>query len=449
VPKIRERESETLEFKRQWTDRALEDIAAFANTRGGTCLIGVRKDGTVVGTVTDDAELQRIANTIVSKLGITPSIQVKELQGHEVIVIKVEPIRGVVAYRGRYLTRVGTVNRDMPPDQLARRLLERFPQTWDGLASPWDLEAVDEEQVVRFAQLARERLPDIEPSEPERTLQNLGLLQEGRLTNAGVLLFARRPQLLFPHARLRIGMFKENQIIDSHEFEGTLWQQLSGAMDRFRQVLRVRFDIQATEPTLEGLQRKETWEYPLEALREAVINALIHRDYTAQGDIQIRLYEDRLQVWNPGGLPEGIRLDQLRVPDHPSVPRNPLLSRTFYYAGLIEHWGTGTTRILELCKAQGLPEPEFVEQSGSFKVVFLKDLYRPERLRALGLNERQIKAVLYVKEHGRITNREYRALTAISDEGARLDLKQLVEKGVLEARGKGRSAHYVLRGVGD
>ena len=271
------RESETLELKERWADKALEDLAAFANTRGGTCLIGVRKDGTVVGTVTDDVELQRIANTIVSKLGITPSIQVKELQGHEVIVIKVEPIRGVVPYRGRYLTRVGTVNRDMPPDQLARRLLERFPQTWDGLASPWNLEAVDEEQVVGFAQLARERLPDIEPSEPERTLQNLGLLQEGRLTNAGVLLFARRPQLLFPHARLRIGVFKENQIIDSHEFEGTLWQQLSGAMDRFRQILRVRFDIQATEPTLEGLQRKETWEYPLEALREAVINALIHR----------------------------------------------------------------------------------------------------------------------------------------------------------------------------
>jgi len=443
------RESETLELKERWTDKALEDLAAFANTRGGTCFIGVRADGTVVGTAADDTELQRIANTIVSRLGITPSIQVKELQGREVIAIRVEPIRGVVPYRGRYLTRVGTVNRDMPPEQLARRLLERSPQTWDGLASPWGLEAVDEEQVVRFTRLVRERLPEIEPSKPERILQNLGLLQEGRLTNAGVLLFTRRPQLLFPYARLRIGMFKGNQILDSHEFEGTLWQQLDGAMDRFRQVLQVRFDVQVTEATLEGLQRRETWEYPLEALREAVINALIHRDYTAQGDIQIRLHEDRLQVWNPGGLPEGIRLDQLREPEHPSVPRNPLLSRTFYYAGLIEHWGTGTTRIIELCKAQGLPEPEFVEQSGSFKVVFLKDPYTPERLQALGLNERQIKAVLYVKEHGKITNREYRKLTAISDEGARLDLKQLVEKGILEARGGGRSTHYVLRSIGD
>ena len=116
---------------------------------------------------------------------------------------------------------------------------------------------------------------------------------------------------------------------------------------------------------------------------------------------------------------------------------------------LLEEWGTGTTRIIELCKAQELPEPEFAEQAGSFKVVFLKDPYAPERLRAMGLNERQIKAVLYVKEHGKITNREYRKLTTISDEGARLDLKQLVEKGILKTRGAGRSTRYVLRSIGD
>jgi len=439
------KESENLELKERWTDKALEDLAAFANTHGGTCLIGVRKDGTVVGTVTDDAELQRIANTIVSRLGITPFIRVRELQGHEVIVIQVEPIRGVVPYRGRYLTRVGTVNRDMPPEQLARRLLERSSQTWDGLASPWGPEAINPEQVIQFARLARDRLPRIEPSEPERTLQNLGLLQGDRLTNAGVLLFARRPQLLFPHARLRIGLFRGTQILDSHEFEGTLWQQLNAAMDRFRQVLQVRFDVQVTSLTLEGLQRRETWEYPLEALREAVINALIHRDYTACGDIQIRIAEDRLQIWNPGGLPEGIRIDQLREPEHPSIPRNPLLSRAFYYAGLIEHWGTGTTRILELCKAQGLPEPEFVEQSESFKVVFLKDPYTPERLRRMGLNERQIRivAILRRTESASVSDL-HRWFPDVSSKTIQRDLQALVREGIVKALGDKKGRRYVL-----
>ena len=116
---------------------------------------------------------------------------------------------------------------------------------------------------------------------------------------------------------------------------------------------------------------------------------------------------------------------------------------------LLEEWGTGTTRIIELCKAQELPEPEFTEQAGSFKVVFIKDPYAPERLRAMGLNERQIKAVLYVKEHGEITNRDYRRLARVSDETARHELKALVEQNLLKVQGKGRATKYVFGKSGD
>jgi len=136
----------------------------------------------------------------------------------------------------------------------------------------------------------------------------------------------------------------------------------------------VRFDIQVEKPSLGRLQRKETWKYPLEALREAVINALIHRDYTITGEIQVRLYEDRLVISNPGRLPEGITPEQLREPEHLSIPRNPLLAQVFYYAGLIEKWVTETTRIIELCRAQNLPDPKFEELSNAFKVIFFKDL---------------------------------------------------------------------------
>lgn len=237
--------------------------------------------------------------------------------------------------------------------------------------------------------------------------------------------------------------------LDTHEFEGTLWEQLDGAMERFRRVLKVALEVKVTAPTLEGLRHREVWEYPLAALREAVTNALIHRDYAAPGDIQVRLHEDSLEIWNPGGLPEGIQLEQLRAPGHPSVLRNPLIARAFYSAGLIEQWGTGTTRILDWCREAGLPEAEFREEGGGFRAVFLKDPYRPERLRAMGLNERQVKAVLYVKEHGSITNREYRQAAGISDEGARLDIRQLVDLRIFRQRGKGRSTSYVLISVGE
>lgn len=436
------RESETLELKERWTDGVLEDLAAFANTRGGTCLIGVRKDGNIVGTDARDEEIQRIANTIVSRIGISPSIRVETLEGRAVIAITVEPVQGLVPYRGRYLKRVGTVNRDMSPEELVRHILGRSGLTWDSLPSTWTLEEIDPEALGYFARLARPRLPHINPGDPKQTLQNLGLLEGERLKNAGVLLFGKRPQRLYPQAQVRIGIFRGHQILDSHDFSGTLWRELDGAMERFRQVLRVRFDIQVEEPTLEGLQRKEVWEYPLEALREALINALIHRDYTIPADIQIRIHEDRLEMWNAGELLPPLKPEDLRGP-HASLARNPLIAQVFYYAGLIERWGTGTTRIIELCRGQGLPEPEFENWQGGFRVTFVKDPYIPERLRAMGLNERQIRAVLYVKEHGQISNREYRELTGVKERTATMELRELVEKGILERFGTtGRGTRY-------
>ena len=444
------RESETVEFKREWTDRALEDLAAFANTHGGALYLGVEDDGSAVGTDTSDQAIQRLANIITSRLGIAPSIRVETKDGKLLAVIQVDSSSGIVQHNGRYLKRVGSTNRDFTPDELARLLLHRSGQSWDSLLTPYGVERVQPEALATFAQLAHSRLPHIDPNKPRLVLENLGLLHEGRLTNAGLLLFGIRPQERFVQARLRIGVFRSpTEVVDTHEFEGTLWEQLNGAMEQFRRILQVRFEIKVTEPTLEGLARADVWEYPLEALREAVINALIHRDYTVATDIQIRLYDNELSIWNPGGLPSELTVEQLREPQHLSVLRNPLLAQAFYFAGLIERWGTGTARIIALCREQGLPEPEFNADALQFRVRFLKDPYTPERLRKMGLNERQVQAVNYAKEHGKITNREYRRITGVSDEGARLDLRQLVELGIFQQQGRGRNVTYIPKRFGE
>ena len=171
----------------------------------------------------------------------------------------------------------------------------------------------------------------------------------------------------------------------------------------------------------------------------------IHRDYTFPADIQIRLEEDWLDVWNPGELPPPLTPEKLYGP-HASVLRNPLLAQAFYFAGIIELWGTGTTRIIGLCQKQGLPEPEFTNWQGGFRLTFLKDPYTPERLRAMGLNERQIKAVLYVKERGSISNQEYRQLTGLKERMTTIELADLVKKGVLVRIGKtGRGTRYAVK----
>lgn len=248
MPTVDQAEGQRLEYKREWTDRALEDLAAFANTDGGELLIGIRDDGEVVGARTDDRELQRIANLIATHLSITPTIEVAHLEGHRVVKITVEPTAHLVAYGGRYFRRVGGTNRDFAPEELARHILARSGRTWDGLPGEWGSGEVDPEAIAYFARLARNRLPHVDPAQPERVLENLGLLREGKLNNAGILLFARRPQRLFPLAQVRIGIFRGSHILDSHDFQGTLWQQLDGAMERFRQVLKVRFDIRVEEP---------------------------------------------------------------------------------------------------------------------------------------------------------------------------------------------------------
>ncbi len=439
-------EGETLELKRAWTDRALEDLAAFANTRGGTLMVGVANDGEVLGAHADDREMQRLANIITSRLGITPSIRVEKINRRTVIAIRVEPVCGLVPYNGRYLRRVGSTNRDFTQEELTRHIVARSGLSWDSLASDWTLEHVDPSALEYFARLAKPRLPQVNAAAPERLLRNLQMLRERRLTNAAVLLFGSQPQRRLPTAQVRIGLFRgPTEILDSHDFQGTLWEQLEGAMERFRQVLKVRFDVRVDEPSLQGLQRKEIWEYPLEALREAVINALIHRDYTVPADVQIRVYEDRLEIWNVGELLPPLTPQSLRGP-HSSVLRNPLLAQAFYFAGFIERWGTGTTRIIAQCRDQGLAEPEFESWQGGVRVTFLKDPYTPERLRALGLNDRQILAVMYVKERGRIRNREYQALTGVKERTATAELSSLVEVGIFERLGTtGRGTCYAAR----
>jgi len=142
-----------------------------------------------------------------------------------------------------------------------------------------------------------------------------------------------------------------------------------------------------------------------------------------------------------------LTIEQLKE-KHSGRQRNPLIAAVFYYANLIESWGSGTLKMIELCKQQNLPEPEFVEQKeglGQFTVVFHKDIFNEEELRKRGLNERQIKAVKYVKEKGKITNKEYQELSNISRQMATIDLSHLVEKGILTMKGKaGKGIAYQL-----
>jgi len=222
-------------------------------------------------------------------------------------------------------------------------------------------------------------------------VEKLELIKEGKPTWAAILLFGKETNRFLSQAVIHCGRFKEETVvIDDRMIEGTIIDQVEETMDFIRKNINVKF-VMTGKPA-----RKEIWDYPLEALRESLINAVCHRDYTIPSNTEVRIYDDKLIVWSPGGLPFGITIEDLYKP-HSSVLRNKGIGGIFYDVGLIEQWGSGIDKMRRACTKAGIPEPEFEEYQG-FRVIFRKDIYTEEYLSSLGLNERQIMAVNLVKK---------------------------------------------------
>ena len=435
------REEQDIEFKKEWRNEHLKTIAGFANTEGGVMCIGIDDNGRTVALSNIKKLLEDIPNTIRNKLQITPSLKIEEKDDREVIKITVNSSDFPVFLDGKINIRSGSTTQELKGSELTNFLLEKTGKTWDSLTVDATFDDLDLETFEYFKRLAIDRLPEIKNASYKTIFKNLELItNDEKLTRALIFLFGKKPQTFFITAQSRVGRFKTpTEILDTVIADGNLFKQLDTLMNAIKKHLNVRFEIK-------GIERKDVWDYPLEALREAVINALIHKDYLSTAEIQIKIYDDRLWIWNPGKLPKQLTIESLKT-EHSSFPKNPLIASVFYYAGFIERWGSGTKRMIDLCKVQGLPEPEFKEEFCGISVYFRKDIYTEEYLRKFGLNERQIKAVMYVKERGRITNKEYQAINNVSNKTAYLELSNTVERAVFKVEGRGKSTIYTLKVV--
>jgi len=441
---IKEQESENLEFKNNWRDEYLKTLSAFANSKGGRLILGRDDKRNIIGVDNWRKLLEDIPSKSREKLGLTPSVKCTEISGRKIIIVKIKSSQIPISYNGKYYRRNGSTTVEISGLELSHFLLSKLGKTWDVLPSDASFKDIDLDTVNLFKNLTRKRIPSISDIDSlEKVFTNLELITEDRkITKAGLLLFGREPHRFFISAKTRVGRFKTSTtILDTVIAEGNLFNQLERTVEAIKKHLSVRFEIK-------GIERQDIWDYPIEAVREAVINALIHKDYLSTAEIQIKIYDDKIWMWNPGKLPKELSIEDLKK-EHSSYPRNPLIANVFYLAGFIERWGSGTKRIVDLCKEQNLPEPDYKEEQGGFSVWFYKDIYMEENLGKMELNKRQIKAVMYVKKRGKITNKEYRGFTGLSDEGARIDLNELVEKGLFQTKGKGRDAHYVLKKLGD
>ncbi len=439
VATLKNMESQNIEFKSNWRDEYFKVICSFANADGGRLIIGVDDRGNCIGVTNAKKLLEDIPNKVRNKLGIIPSVEIKNKKGKKVINIIITPSSVPISYDGKYYTRSGSTVMELRGNNLADFLMKKLGKTWDEfIEEKASFDDLNPDTVERFKKLAEDRIPSITTEKNHRAIfEKLNLSGKEEIKRAAVLLFGKNPQRFHTQAYLKIGKFlTETDIVSTDIVEGNLFDQLENGLE----MLRTKYLVSKIK--FEGIHRRDILEYPYEALREAIINALIHRDYIGTSTIQIRVYNDSLVIMNEGKLPAEVPVEKLKTA-HLSKPKNSLLAKVFYFAGFIESWGRGTIKIVENCLKQGLPEPDFMEESGVMKVVFYKDVWTEENLRRLDLNERQIKAVMYVKEKEKITNKEYQAITGVKERSATIELNDLVSKNILQKFGiTGRGTYY-------
>ena len=436
------KESQTVEYKQSWRNDCLKAVSAFANSDGGVLIVGLDDKGKPSGLKNFKKLLEDIPNTIRNKLGIIPSVERSKKNKKDIIKITVASCSVPISYNGKYYFRSGSTVQELRGKDLADFLMKKSGSTWDDIVEERaGFNEIDNHSIEKFKKYATDRIPSIiKETNNNALLQKLNLIDGKDLKRAAVLLFSNDPQKFYLQSVLRIGKFLTDTEIQTTDIvEGNLFAQLESALE----ILRTKYLVSNIK--YEGIHRRDILEYPYEALREAIINALIHRDYSGTSQIQIRVYPDKLIIMNEGKLPPEVPVEKLKT-NHLSVPRNTLLAKIFYYAGFIESWGHGTIKIVENCIEQGLPEPDFVEENGVMTVTFYKDKWNEKNLKKLELNERQIKAVMYVKERGFINNSKYQEINDIGKTIATEELRKLVEMKLLtEPTSKGRGVKYELK----
>jgi ATP-dependent DNA helicase RecG len=304
-------------------------------------------------------------------------------------------------------------------------LLKKSGKTWDDvLETRATISDIDEKSIQLFLEAAKKsgRLPETDISDIPALLEKLRLSEDGQIKRAAIILFGKDPGKFYPNTFVKIGRFRKDDadLIFQEVEEGNLIVLLNAVLNQLNHKFLVK------NISFEGMSRIERNEYPTQALREMILNALVHRNYLGAPS-QIRVYDNKISIWNEGILPDGITIESLKQ-THASKPRNPVIADVCFKGGFIDAWGRGTIKIIDACKEVNLPEPELKERDGGFVVSLYKNVLTPAALKKMGLNDRQVKAVFYVNQNGKISNTEYQSLCEVSKATASRDLAELADK---------------------
>ena len=433
-------ESQNIEWKENWHDAYLEWVCGFANAQGGKIYIGINDKGVVTGIPNSKELLENIPQKTKSTMGLMVDVNLLEKDNKQYIEICVSPSTVAISLRGHYYYRSGSTKTELIGTALNEFLLKKAGKTWDDVTEPRaTLEDISPESIAEFKREALKsgRLPaDIESLSKQEILEKLKLIDGHNIKRAALILFGKDPNKFFPNVRVKIGRFGET--LTDLKFQEVIEGNLFYSMNEVINMLTYKFLVKNI--TFEGMLRIETLEYPEDALKEILLNALVHGRYVGC-TIQIRVYDDRISIWNDGPLPDEIKIEMLKI-HHSSKPRNPLIADVCFKAGLIDSWGRGTLKILEAAKKANLLTPKMEELNGGFEVTLWKSSEAVAKSSEAVAKSSEDKLLELLGIKGTITPKEAEACLELSASGTRKILKKLVTSGAIKAFGNTTSRYY-------
>ena len=439
------KEHQNIEWKESWHNDYFKWICGFANAQGGILFIGIDDKGNTKHLDNAKKLLEDLPNQVRDLLGLMVDVNLHTTNGDDYLEIVVEPYPFPISLRGKYYYRSGSTLQELKGAALAKFLLQRQGKKWDGVPIP-NVTAEDlKNDTFEFFRKKATKSKRLEPEDLDGTNQELleslqlYLEEEKMLKRAAILLFHPKPEKYVTGSFIKIGFFEtDDDLKFQDEVKGNLLEQAEKALD----LLKTKY-TQAIISYQDG-SREETFTFPEDAVREALYNAIAHKDYSSGIPVQISVYPNKMIFWNEGQLPENWTVEKL-TQKHPSKPHNPDIANTFFRAGYIESWGRGTIKIINACKAHKIVPPIFSNIPPDFQVELIK--YTDKGLTELGLKEELRKIILHIQETGSISNSEVQSVCDVSKATATRYLGELEAEWIDKIGSTGVGTVYVFKGL--
>ncbi|MEW6748632.1 MAG: RNA-binding domain-containing protein [Candidatus Micrarchaeota archaeon] len=432
---IRKGECERVEFRSTADKRAGETICAFLNTTGGTLLIGIDDGGKIIGCPADSADkIDNYVSAIYPR--IIPKSEMQEIDGKRVLIVTVPKSERLHTFGNVGYIRVGRSSRSLELDEILQKAAESLMLRFDeAICIDASLSDISETVLSKYLE-RRKMMRGVEAPETDhtRTLEMLKAVSGGKATNAGILFFCDYPERFHPGAQLRFIEFRSDDMRDVAEertFNGSIWR----ISDEFGAFVENKVP---RESLVVGLEKKAGSKFPLEAIREALNNALIHRNYVETADVKVFLFPDRLEIVNPGSFPADV------TPEMPAHrPRNQVLCQYFFDVGKVDKYGSGLEKMKRLCIDGGYPAPEFALSARQTRVVFR---FIPLKAREMmsGLDDIDRRIVSEVSSRKRISTGQLAKVVPLSRISIVSRLNRLIEKNIIKRNGIKRGTTYEL-----